>query len=236
MQNTSQKCPLISSLTPLFDSTNYLVLFRSYQRAIIHCQTFSVARGERNAHFSVPPPRLYVVKDHKSLFGGKPQGRFWSGKDPRQFSTWIRLLSRKRVKVNKNAKVCSNHFQFGKPVDSHPHPTLFLKGYDRETEITRKRKAPMERLEVQPTGRKNKRSDNYKQRVEAETSHILETPEREQNSTSESGEDPDRILVEKVIIRVSDTAKQDPVKKTSALKQAEVADACCREQRFVVVQ
>ena len=56
--STSQKCPLISSLTPLFDSTNYLALFRSYQRAIIHCQTFSVARGERNAHFSVLAPRL----------------------------------------------------------------------------------------------------------------------------------------------------------------------------------
>ena len=60
--STSQKCPLISSLTPLFDSTNYLALFRSYQRAIIHCQTFSVARGERNAHFSVLAPRLFVLQ------------------------------------------------------------------------------------------------------------------------------------------------------------------------------
>ena len=85
----------------------------------------------------------------------------------------------------------------------------------------------MERLAVQPTGRKKKRSDNYKQRVETETSHILETPEREQNSTSEPSEDPDRILVEKVVIPVSDTVKQDPVKKTSALKQGEVADDCC---------
>ena len=58
--STSQKCPLISSLTPLFDSTNYLALFRSYQRAMIHCQTFSVARGERHAHFSVLAPRLLV--------------------------------------------------------------------------------------------------------------------------------------------------------------------------------
>ena len=169
----------------------------------------------------------YVVKDHTSFFGGKPEVRFWSCKDPGQFSTWTRLLSRKRFKVNKNTKVCSNHFQFRKAVDSHPHPTLFLKGYDRETEITRKRKAPMERLAVQPTGRKKKRSHNYKQQVETETSHILETPEREQNSTSESSEDPDRILVEKVIIPVSDTVKQDPVKKTSALKQGEVADDCC---------
>ena len=169
----------------------------------------------------------YVVKDHTSFFEGKPEVRFWSCKDPRQFSTWTKLLSRKRFKVNKNTKVCSNHFQLGKPVDSHPHPTLFLREYDRETEITRKRKAPMERLAVQPTGRKKKRSDNYKQQAETETSHISETPEREQNSTSEPSEDPDRILVEKVVIPVSDTVKQDPVKKTSALKQGEVADDCC---------
>ena len=112
-----------------------------------------------------------MVKDHTSFFGGKPQVRFWSCKDPRQFSTWIRLLSRKRVKVNKNTKVSSNNFQFGKPVDSHPHPTytLFLKGYDRGTEITRKRKAPMERLAVQltpfcfhPTGRPSLSKQNYK--------------------------------------------------------------------------
>lgn len=106
----------------------------------------------------------------------------------------------------------------GRPTNT---TTLFLK--------TRKRKAPMERLAVQPTGRKKKRSEIYKQRVETETSHISETPEREQNSTSESSEDPDRILVEKVIIPVSDTAKQDPVKQTSALTQPEMADDCCRE-------
>ena len=64
--STSQKCPLISSLTPLFDSTNYLALFRSYQRAIIHCQTFSVARGERNAHFSVLAPRLLIKQGYIS--------------------------------------------------------------------------------------------------------------------------------------------------------------------------
>ena len=179
-------------------------------------------------------PDEYVVNDHTSFFGGKPHVRFWSCKDPRQFSTWNRLLSRKRFQVNKNTKVSSNHFQLGKPVDSHPHRRLFLKGYDRETEVTRKRKAPMERLAVQPTGRKKKRSDNYKQRVETETSHILETLETEQNSRSESSEEPDRILVEKVITPVSDTAKQDPVKKTSALKQGEVADDCCREQKFFI--
>ena len=80
MQNTSQKCPLISSLTPLFDSTNYLALFRSYQRAIIHCQTFSVARGERNAHFLVLTPRLHVANYHMRLQWrrNRPETTTWS--------------------------------------------------------------------------------------------------------------------------------------------------------------
>ena len=46
MHSTSQKCPFISSLTPLFDSENYLALFSSYQRAIIDCQTFSEGVNE----------------------------------------------------------------------------------------------------------------------------------------------------------------------------------------------
>ena len=40
----------------------------------------------------------------------------------------------------------------------------------------------------------------------------------------------------KLKIPVSDTAKQDPVKETSALKQGEVAHDCCREQKLVVGQ
>ena len=60
--------------------------------------------------------------------------------------------------MNKNTEVCSNHFKFGRPVDSHPHPTLFLKGYDREI-VTRKRKALMDRLPVQPIKSKKKKSD-----------------------------------------------------------------------------
>ena len=92
-------------------------------------------------------PKKYMVKDHTSFFEGKPEVHFWPWKDPRHLGTWTRLLKLKGCKVNENTEVCSNHFKFGRPVDSHPHPTLFLKGYDQEI-VTRKRKAPMERLPV----------------------------------------------------------------------------------------
>ena len=66
--------------------------------------------------------------------------------------------------MNKNNEVYSNHFKFGRPVDSHPHPSLFLKGYDREI-VTCKRKTPMDRLPVQLIKSKKKKSDtNPKQR------------------------------------------------------------------------
>lgn len=97
MQNTSQKCPLISSLTPLFDSTNYLALFRSYQRAMIHCQTFSVARGERNAHFSVLAPRLFSLKPKLRYFAAlcSPQLKFSDEKvsSQRVFLTFLGFLA-----------------------------------------------------------------------------------------------------------------------------------------------
>ena len=69
-----------------------------------------------------------MAKDHTSSSGVRP----CSCKDLRHLASWTRQLSRKGFKVNKNTSVCSNHFTFGRPVDCHPHPTLFLEGYDRE--------------------------------------------------------------------------------------------------------
>ena len=36
--------------------------------------------------------------------------------------------------------MCSNHFQYGKPTDSYPHPTLFLKGYNDDGPSNPKRR------------------------------------------------------------------------------------------------
>lgn len=94
-----------------------------------------------------------------------------------QFATWTRLLIREGFKVNKNAKVFSNHFKLGRLVDSHPHPTLFLKGYDREG-VTCKRKAPTERLPVEPKGKKRKSVNDDNGIIhDNDIIHVFDTPE-----------------------------------------------------------
>ena len=95
----------------------------------------------------------------------------------RPVSEQTRLLSRKEFKVNKNAKVCSNHFKFGgRPVDSHPHPTLFQKGYNRGI-VTRKRKAPIDRLPVQQI-RSEKKSDTDSIQREKKRNNTVDTPKK----------------------------------------------------------
>ena len=105
--------------------------------------------------------------------------RFCSCKDPRHLATWTRLLSRKGFKVNKNAKVCSNHFKFdGRPVDSQRYPTLFQKGCNREIVITRKRKAPIGRLPVKPIRSEKKKSDTDSIQREIKRNNTVDTPKR----------------------------------------------------------
>ena len=106
----------------------------------------------------------------------KTRNTFLVLQGPKALATWARLLKRKGFKVSKNtSEVCSNYFKYERPVDNHPHSTLFLKGYDREI-VTRKRKVPMERLLVQPTTSNEKKSDtDSKQRVNIELILILWT-------------------------------------------------------------
>ena len=93
-------------------------------------------------------PDKYVIKEHISAFDGCKHIRFWSCKE-KFFRTWSKLINREVIdktsgkktllKVGKSTKVCSNHFQYGKPTDSCPHPTLFLKGYDGPSQPKRRR-------------------------------------------------------------------------------------------------
>jgi len=62
-------------------------------------------------------PEQFVLKDHTSFLGGKPEIRFWTCKDLKKFKDWTRRLNRKNIEVKKNTKICSNHFEFGRPVD-----------------------------------------------------------------------------------------------------------------------
>ena len=81
------------------------------------------------------------------------------------------------IGLEKLYRATLNHFKFGRSVGSHPHPTLSLTGYDRETfpiiaiinrvkrsliGLTRKRKTPIDRLPVQPIRTKKEKSDTEK--------------------------------------------------------------------------
>ena len=115
-------------------------------------------------------PEKYMVKDHTSFF----RGTFLLLQGPKALGY---LDETTELEGNKNAKVCSNHFKFGRPVDSHPHPTLFQKGYNREI-VTRKRKAPIDRFPVQPIRSKRKKSDTASVQREKKRNNIVDTPKK----------------------------------------------------------
>ena len=75
------------------------------------------------------------------------------------------------IGLEKLYRATLNHFTFGGSVGSHPHPTLLLKGYDRER-VTRKRKAPIDRLPVQPIRTKKEKSDTEKR------NNVVDTPKK----------------------------------------------------------
>ncbi|XP_063436558.1 uncharacterized protein LOC134717991 [Mytilus trossulus] len=60
------------------------------------------------------------------------------------YKKWSRLLNRNNYEVNKNTRVCSNHFEYGQPRELSPHPKLHMKGY----EITTPRRLLMRKTEV----------------------------------------------------------------------------------------
>ena len=71
--------------------------------------------------------------------------------------------------MRKCTKICSNHFEYGRPVEAAPNPKLFLKGYD--TKIGVKRKAQPSRKEQQPEKNlfgKKLASENKKSQPEKE--------------------------------------------------------------------
>ena len=108
-----------------------------------------------------------------------PKVRFCSCKDPRHLATWTRILSRKGFKVNKNTKIMKftqiilNWKTTWQSSSSHALS-------DREI-VTRKRKAPMDKLPVQPIKVRRRRSQiltlNSTRKLE-ETISIEDTPKK----------------------------------------------------------
>ena len=53
--------------------------------------------------------------------------------------------------MSKYTKIRSNHFEYGRPVESAPNPTFFLKGYDNDAKVDVKRKVATSRKELPAT-------------------------------------------------------------------------------------
>ena len=98
----------------------------------------------------------YVIKPHISKWDQSLQMRFFSPKNENEVKTWTKLINRvfvdssgkkKTFRVSKYTKICSNHFEYGRLVEAAPNATLFLWGYDNDTKVGVKRKAPASRKE-----------------------------------------------------------------------------------------
>ena len=74
----------------------------------------------------------YVIKPHIAAFDGSLELRFWKCTDPKLYAKWTFNCNRKYFKVNKHTVVCSNHFKYGRPTNTSPIPTLYLKGYESD--------------------------------------------------------------------------------------------------------
>ena len=75
--------------------------------------------------------------------------RFFSPKIQNEVKTLTRLKNRasldhlakkkkKTFQLRKCTKICSNHFEYGRPVEAAPNSNLFLKGYDTKIGVKRK--------------------------------------------------------------------------------------------------
>ena len=94
-------------------------------------------------------PDRHVIKPHISSFDGSLMLRFWKCKNPKLYPKWTTACNRNHFSFYKNDVICSNHFQYGRPTDLSPTPTMFLKGYDDDEKVILKRKSPKKRILVQ---------------------------------------------------------------------------------------
>ena len=63
----------------------------------------------------------------------------------KKFKLFSSLIKRKVIdskgnwtefEVTKNTRICSNHFQDGRPIDENPHPSLLMKRYDENSSLS----------------------------------------------------------------------------------------------------
>lgn len=109
-----------------------------------------MGKNDRCAIGACNNARMYedkqVVKPHISAFDTSMKLRFWKCTNPNLYNKWTSACNRKDFKFGKHHVICSNHFEYGRPSDVSPTPTLYLKGY---TECAKtKRKSPAKRCQL----------------------------------------------------------------------------------------
>lgn len=108
--------------------------------------------------------------------------RFHSPKNKKDALSWATAINRVQFKVTMRMKVCSNHFARGYRTAECPTPTLYMKGYDCESES--KRLPPRIRTTQikERQSRKRKRSSDENE-VVVENEPLLEDDSILQEST-----------------------------------------------------
>ncbi|XP_065684684.1 uncharacterized protein LOC136096934 [Hydra vulgaris] len=122
-----------------------------------HCAIFGCNNDRRYKE-------KYVLKDHIYKTFSFSELKFFTCKES-YFLTWSKIINREIVDpltkkrklyaVNKNTKVCANHFEYGKPTELSPHPKLYLKGY-KISPPQNKRKLPIPRYTPTKVSKKHK--------------------------------------------------------------------------------
>ena len=91
--------------------------------------------------------------------------KFHTCRNKNHYRRWTSLINRAGFTVGSSTRVCSNHFEHGRPSLDKPHPTLYLKGYpgiSSLNEETPPKRKQIERTYKSPTKqRKAERFNAY---------------------------------------------------------------------------
>ena len=102
----------------------------------------------------------YVINPHVPKWDQSLQLWFFSPKKENEVKTWTKLVNKvfvessgkkKTLHVSKHTKICSNHFEYGRPVEAAPNPTRLLKSYDDNAKVGVERKSATSRKEPPAT-------------------------------------------------------------------------------------
>ena len=77
----------------------------------------------------------------------KSRLKFHTCRNPKFYRKWTSLINRVGFTVGSSTRVCSNHFEHGRPSLDKPHPTLYLKGYPGISSL--KEETPVKRQRVE---------------------------------------------------------------------------------------